>query len=139
VAEITSSPDTKVIWDDHGLENNVVYYYALRAIDKAGNASGLTGDGGTVTYEETVSTPAEAEAETVAVAEGAVATAKEEGAVLAEEEVEEAEKEIAPEEAEKGLIQGAVQVAKKSPWPWLILGGLVVIGLGYWLSKKEEK
>jgi hypothetical protein len=31
-------------WDDVGLDPNVTYYYALRAIDKAGNSSSVVAD-----------------------------------------------------------------------------------------------
>ena len=38
------APDQEMTWDDVGLDPNVTYYYALRAIDKAGNSSSVVAD-----------------------------------------------------------------------------------------------
>jgi hypothetical protein len=49
VAQIGGAKDTKITWNDSGLEIDKDYFYALRSVDKAGNASGVVGDGGTTT------------------------------------------------------------------------------------------
>lgn len=57
VVQVGGAKDTKITWEDHGLEINRDFFYALRAMDKAGNASGVVGDGGTVTTVEVTPTP----------------------------------------------------------------------------------
>jgi hypothetical protein len=57
VIQVGGAKDTKITWEDHGLEINRDYFYALRAMDKAGNASGVVGDGGTTTLIEVTPTP----------------------------------------------------------------------------------
>lgn len=57
IVQVGGSKDTKITWDNNGLEIGKDYYYALRAVDKAGNASGVVGDGGTVTTIEVTPTP----------------------------------------------------------------------------------
>lgn len=49
VVRVGGGKDTNITWEDTGLEINRDYYYALRTLDFAGNASYLAGDGGTVT------------------------------------------------------------------------------------------
>lgn len=57
IIQVSGAKDTKITWEDHGLEINKDYFYALRAMDKAGNASGVVGDGGTTTYVNVTPTP----------------------------------------------------------------------------------
>lgn len=42
--ELGGAPDQEMTWDDVGLDPNITYYYALRAIDKAGNSSSVVAD-----------------------------------------------------------------------------------------------
>lgn len=42
--EVGGSRNTNVIWENVGLDASKDYYYAVRAVDKAGNASGLVSD-----------------------------------------------------------------------------------------------
>ncbi len=58
VVEVGGAKDTLVTWENTGLEIGKDYFYALRSVDKAGNASGLAGDGGTISYVEVSPTPA---------------------------------------------------------------------------------
>lgn len=50
VYELGGPPDTNESWDNVGLDPNKDYYYALRAVDKAGNASSLVADNVVTTY-----------------------------------------------------------------------------------------
>lgn len=42
--ELGGAPDQEMTWDDVGLDSSITYYYALRAIDKAGNSSSVVAD-----------------------------------------------------------------------------------------------
>lgn len=57
VVQVGGDKDTKITWEDHGLEINRDFFYAIRAVDKAGNASEVVGDGGTTTYVNVTPTP----------------------------------------------------------------------------------
>ncbi len=50
VYELGGPPSTNQSWDNVGLDPNKDYYYAIRAVDKAGNASSLVSDNVTITY-----------------------------------------------------------------------------------------
>ena len=55
IATVTCSRDSDMTYEDHSGSDK---YYLIRAIDKAGNSSGLTGDGGvTTTVQSPVSSP----------------------------------------------------------------------------------
>jgi hypothetical protein len=44
IGELGGAPDEEKDWDNFGLDPNTTYYYALRAIDKAGNSSSVVAD-----------------------------------------------------------------------------------------------
>ncbi len=46
LVEAGGNPGDTMTWDDNGLDPTVEYYYNIRAIDHAGNSSGLVGDTG---------------------------------------------------------------------------------------------
>jgi len=50
VYELGGPPETNESWDNVGLDPNKNYYYAIRALDKAGNASSLVADNVVTTY-----------------------------------------------------------------------------------------
>lgn len=58
IAEVGGTKDTDAKWEDNGLDGTKDYYYALRAVDFAGNSSALVGDRGTVAGASTTSTVA---------------------------------------------------------------------------------
>jgi len=58
IAEVGGAKDTDAKWEDNGLDGTKDYYYALRAVDFAGNSSALVGDRGTVAGTSTTSTVA---------------------------------------------------------------------------------
>lgn len=49
VGETGGAYNAEVSWDNYGLDVNKKYYYAVRAVDKAGNPSSVVGDSETVT------------------------------------------------------------------------------------------
>jgi len=44
VTGIAGAPNANMSWDDNGVSSDKTYYYIIRALDKAGNSSGLVGD-----------------------------------------------------------------------------------------------
>lgn len=97
-ADVGGGKDIEFDYLVTGLEPNQEYYFALQGFDKAGNASGLSGDGGTVSYVEVSPTPGA----------GAVAGA---GEVVT----------LPKEEAKEGEILGG---ATEEPTPTEEAGGL---------------
>jgi hypothetical protein len=57
IAKISGSKDTKMSSNDGAVIDGKDYFYALRAVDKAGNASGVVGDGGITTTVQVTPTP----------------------------------------------------------------------------------
>ncbi len=49
VGEHGGAPNAEVSWDNYGLDTTKKYYYAVRAVDRAGNPSSIVGDRETVT------------------------------------------------------------------------------------------
>jgi hypothetical protein len=49
VSEASGNPGDTMSWEDNGLDATKEYFYVIRAIDRAGNASGLVGDAGATT------------------------------------------------------------------------------------------
>ena len=58
IARVSGSPDSDMTYDEHQPDPTKTYYYALRALDHAGNSSSLVGDGGTTTSTTGSTTPA---------------------------------------------------------------------------------
>jgi hypothetical protein len=51
VASVGGAPDAEMSWIDNGISADKEYYYIVRALDKAGNTSGLIGDS-QVSYQQ---------------------------------------------------------------------------------------
>jgi hypothetical protein len=47
IAEVAGGANSDMTYDDHTPDSSKTYYYALRALDRAGNSSSLVGDAGT--------------------------------------------------------------------------------------------
>lgn len=77
IAEVAGGANSDMTYDDHTPDPNKTYYYAIRALDKAGNSSSLVGDAGT-TVTGTVQGTSTASSGT----EGKVSTLHKEGEVL---------------------------------------------------------
>lgn len=134
VYEIGGAPDAEMYWDNVGLDSNKDYYYAIRAIDKAGNASSLVSDNVTITYI----TPAPS------VSNGTVrALPKEEveekGNVLGEGD-ESKEESVVTEDQGKNIIEKTVQFAKdRTKITVGIVAGLgIVLFIAYKFLKKKQ-
>lgn len=140
VGQRGGSPDQEMDFVDCCLASDKEYFYAIRAIDKAGNASGLVGDGGSTVLVEITPTPSETEltAETVKL------LPKEEakGEILGKEtkEEESVKEEATKETSEKGSVLGVLkETASKNKF--LIIGGIIVLvigGLGYFFFYKKK-
>jgi len=136
VGEVGGAKDTVVEWDNNSLDPSKEYYYALRAIDKAGNASDLVGDQGVV-------------AGTV---QGVSTTTEEEKVVIIPVEKtieEEPEGQVLPAETEApetlgdkagNVVQDFAQFAKDRTkiTVGIGLGIIVVVGLIIYFFKKHK-
>ena len=140
VAEQSVSKNTDSEWTDPVVpDSSKEYYYALRSVDKAGNASGLAGDTYTtyVTTEEAApGVPVGEEVGGQEVIIGQEPVVQKVGEVLEEKDEAEATTEgqiLGGETDEAGPGE-----AKKMPWKWLLaVAALGLIGISYWLFKKE--
>jgi len=70
-AEVGGAKEQEMTWDDFGLDPSKTYFYALRAVDHAGNGSGLVSDVSD-TIEETITTSAQGEVSILPRSEGSV-------------------------------------------------------------------
>jgi len=123
IGEVGGAPNADESFSDNGLDPNKDYYYALRAIDKAGNSSGLVGDQGTETI---TTTPTPAGTTTVVVPAGQ----EQGGQVLSEETSETA----TPSPTPAGGIQGAAGTVAQSIQNHLaayIIGAVILVILGF--------
>jgi len=137
-ADIGGDKDIEFDYVVTGLEPNQEYYFALQGFDKAGNQSGLVGDGGSVTYEEVAG---EAVAGEGVGGEEVVFLPMEEakeGEILGEEEMP-VEEEVV-EEGISGLIGGAAtQIAGTNKGLLAAGAGILIIlaGLGFYFYRKQ--
>jgi len=142
VVQAGNPKDTSVTWEDTGLEINRDYFYGLRSVDKAGNASVVTGDGGTVTYVEITPTLALGQ---VAGQTGQVVVlpkAKSGGSILGKE-AEEATPSVTTEEegAPAGTVKPGEEKIGGTSVKRLLLpigGGLILLSIiGYFASRRR--
>lgn len=130
IAQVPGGAGATMTYDEHQPDSSKTYYYALRALDKAGNSSSLVGDAGTTVLG--TSTQATA---TPGTSSKVVSLPKEEvGQVLPESTgiPEEAS------EAPRGVVNQVVQFAKnRTKLTVLILAGLGLAG--YLLYRKARK
>jgi len=129
IAEVAGGANSDMTYDEHSPDPNKTYYYAIRALDKAGNSSSLVGDAGTVAGVSTT------------------ATTSPSGKVQVLPGEEEQAGEVLPAETEapqvtaqpsQGVVQGVAQFAKnRTKLTVLILAGLGLVG--YLLYRKLRK
>ncbi|MEJ2441643.1 MAG: fibronectin type III domain-containing protein [Patescibacteria group bacterium] len=141
IAEVGGAPDDEISWDNIGLTAGEEYYYALRAVDEAGNSSSLVGDGGGTVTEEAVVTEGEGET-----GSDLVILPREQGTggeVLGEEANGEDEDVSLGMEEEGGTFQeslnGAVDTLTGSTVTKVVI---VVFGVGvilYFISRRRKK
>ena len=120
--------DKDMEWTDNGIDANKDYYYLMRALDKAGNSSGLVGDVYTV-YASASPTPVlqtnDGGQTVILPKEGT------EGEVLGNETEEQPQEspEVIPTEEPAGVLGDAVQFAKdKTKLTVGIVAGIIIIG-----------
>lgn len=134
IAEVGGAKDTEVNWDNN-VEANKDYFYAFRAIDKAGNASSLAGDAGTVTGSVQG-------ASTNTTGNSKVIVLPAEGSKEPEGQVLPAETEAPQTLGEKAIntVQDIAQFAKDRTkiTIGIGLGILAIIGLIVYISKKKD-
>lgn len=137
IATVTSSRDSDMTYEDHygSTENR---YYLIRAIDKAGNSSGLAGDGGATTITETVTTSPISGAVTIVPPIG-------EGSILGEE--------ATPTSTSEEMTSGGALVQKINAFAstqpsfikWILthkkitLGLITIAGLLVWRLRQWKK
>lgn len=133
IGEVGGAKDTEVNWDNI-VDANKDYFYAFRAIDKAGNASSLVGDAGTI----------------AGAVQGVSTTTKDEKAVIIPVEgTQEPEGQVLPAETEApqtlgekatNVAQNIAQFAKDRTkiTVGIGLGILLIIGLIVYISKKNK-
>ena len=137
-ADVGGNPDQEQNHLVTGLEPNQEYYFALQGFDKAGNPSGLAGDGGSVTYEEVAGEAVVGEG--VGGEEVVVLPIEEagEGEILGEEVPP--DEEVPAEEGITGLIGGAAtQIAGTNKGLLAAGAGILIIlaGLGFYFYRKQ--
>ncbi|MGB9911261.1 MAG: SdrD B-like domain-containing protein [Microgenomates group bacterium] len=136
VGQRGGSPDQEMDFVDCCLIPNKEYYYALRAIDKAGNASSLVGDGGSTYYIEVTPTPSE----TSKVEEVKILPKEEKkGEILGEEATSPGEEKASLEE--KTTEESIINKVTKNKKILLLGGGIILIILGgtfFLLSRRRS-
>ncbi len=136
VGELGGGPDNEMTWDNVGLDSSKTYYYALRAVDKAGNASGIVSDPETqvTVLEAAAQVPAEEEVVTLPREE------EERGQVLGEEEkVVEAGEEVSGEHVDAlGGVAGVVTAGTRKRIIWFVVI-VFVFGLVYYFFRRRKR
>lgn len=140
----TGGAGAPMTYEDHSTPPmGKTYYYNIRAIDKAGNSSGLVGDGGGVVTVSQTSTPTESGSNVIIVP-------KENGSVLGTEATTSPSEVSGEESAEGGIVDKINEFANKTPEPfkWILTHKKVSIGIAlallaaayilYRLSKKNR-
>lgn len=126
IATVTCSRNSDMTYEDHSGPNK---YYLIRAIDKAGNSSGLTGDGGKTTTVESTATPTSGKV--------VILPSIGQGSVLGEEATPTPTPEFT---SENDFVDKINAFANKTPEPfkWILthkkitLGLIVIAGLLIW-------
>lgn len=135
-ADVGGGPNQEFDYVVGGLEPDKEYYFALQGFDKAGNGSGLSGDGGSVTYVEE-----EILGEGIG---GGTMDWGEAGLLPKEKAAEEAEEgeilggitEEVPEEA--GIISQVTQALSKANRVVWAVGLVILAGLAYIFYRRSS-
>lgn len=141
VARVGGTKDTDYEWVDNGVESGKDYFYVIRAVDKAGNTSGLVGDselaavlGISTTTVSATSTPTTGSSAVVAVPkdepQGEVL---EESTEIPTEQVVNMDKEL-----ENGI---AKTVVKRISQSWILTAAIIVAFIAgftsYFISRRK--
>jgi hypothetical protein len=134
VAEKGGSPDTEQTWDNPGLDLSKTYYYAIRAVDKAGNPSSVVADSDSQVQVLGVAATAGVDKESKV---ASLPKEDKSGSVLGEEQVKDDSK-----ASENAQDKGLVSSIKSIGYPKLAVIALIIIGLGSlvmgYLKKEKE-
>ena len=134
IGEAGGAKDEKMIYNDGSVEQNVEYFYALRAVDHAGNASGTVTDApGTIVIVSVTKTPA---VESLIDKKVKILPTEEDED---EESIEEGQI-SGGVSSEAGEVKGEREVFASKYKNWLITGGVgVILVAAYFVSKKRNK
>lgn len=139
IATVNSSPNSDMTYEDHSGVNK---YYAIRALDHAGNSSGLVGDGGGVVTVTQTSSPSPVSGKYIILPKETG-----EGSVLGTEATASPTGAGTPQ-PEEGLVGQINQFANQTPEPfkWILthkkvsLGvAAVLLGIAYGLYRMSRK
>ncbi len=125
VGEQGGAPDSLQSWDNPGLDTTKTYYYALRAVDKAGNPSSVVADPDTSV--QVLGVAAEASSST---SESNVTSLPKEGEVLAGEDKKEEGDQDDATASQGDENVGFLNTLKSLGYPKLVVIALIVLGLG---------
>jgi len=154
VGESGGSAKDKMTFEDSGLEKNTTYYYALRVIDRAGNASGLVTDApgeviasevAGVTTEEGIGGIEDADESEIILLTEEERLAQEEAAITIEEGQEVEEEGTLLDEGQITEKEGEVmgekdnQALTRKLWLIVPLGLLVLAGAFFFFRKKPNQ
>ncbi len=131
IATVLGSPDSEMTYSVN--VDSLKLYYAIRAIDKAGNSSSLVGNGGSISTTATVSAkPSSGRNETVT-------ALPKEGSVLAEETSVPEPSSLDLREKE-GLVNNLRDLVSDNPKISLYLGlALVLLGIVIYFIRTKKK
>lgn len=138
IARVSGGSNSDMTYDDNfSPDANKTYFYAIRALDHAGNSSSLVGDGGTTT---TSATPKAGVLGASTKSAGKVTSLPKEGSVLGTEASPTATPVSAPDQTEQSGNVGAtnwVMTHKKISLAILLI--LIAIGYGFYQFSKKNK
>lgn len=132
VARVGGNKDTDYEWVDNGVESGKDYYYVIRALDRAGNSSGLVGDS-ELTAVLGISTSAAQVPST-----GTKVTTLPKEQVLSKE-TESPTPTPTSEELNQGLVGTAAQAIGKNRTVGIIIGVVLLGVAAFLLLKKRAK
>ena len=133
IGELGGAPDQEMTWDNFGLDPNTTYYYALRAIDKAGNSSSVVADPEvTATRIEETITGGTTEEEVILLPSG-----EDVGQVLGEEEEE--MEEIVVEEPENAFGEAVDTLTGTSKGRIAAVSAFVIGLILYFFTRRRRQ
>lgn len=138
IARVSGGANSDMSYDDSFAPNaGKTYYYAIRALDHAGNSSSLVGDAGTT---QASASPAGVLGASTTSSGKVTRLPKEEGQVLSKETTS-----PSPSASEAPSAGGAETQGQGGLINWVlthkkisILAALALVGLGYYLSRKKS-
>jgi len=133
VGEMGGGKEEKITFNDGSIQDGKDYFYVIRAVDHAGNGSGLAGDLSESSSTSTTTPEGEAvgAGETIPGQEYSAS----QGQILGEEETEE----ISPSDTTESEATSEEKTQSRSFWWWLLPGGAIALLGAKKFLKKEDK